>query len=143
MAIFSDRFVFAISFLIRALLKNGFFCSIADILRFCLVPDAIISLHHYIVKNLCFLFGRYFAFQAMVFSKQEKAQCVEWFIEEGKSIAKFGRRYRGEVGRNAKPPSKNLPGRRNIAWTSPEGAQRKNTMTNFRNFIDFLLICFH
>ena len=43
----------------------------------------------------------------MTYSPQQRAKCVEWFIEEEKSVAGFQKRYRREfraVNRNATAP---------------------------------------
>ena len=42
----------------------------------------------------------------MVDTAEEKAKCVEWFVEEGKSFKQFGVPYRREHGRHAEVPDK-------------------------------------
>jgi len=52
-------------------------------------------------------FHTYMSFLSLVthFTPQERAKCVEWFIEEGKSSKLFQRRYRREHGLNSIAPS--------------------------------------
>ena len=45
---------------------------------------------------------------AMVYTAEEKAKWVEWFIEEGKSFKQFGVGYRRVHGRHAEVPDKEL-----------------------------------
>jgi hypothetical protein len=42
----------------------------------------------------------------MTLSRAEKSQCVEWFIEAGKSIVAFQRKFRQQHGVNSRPPDK-------------------------------------
>ena len=54
----------------------------------------------------CLLAQLIFLVLAMVYTAEEKAKCVDWFIEESKSFKQFGVRYRREHGRHAEVPDR-------------------------------------
>ena len=54
----------------------------------------------------CFIAKLIFLVLAVVYTAEEKAKCVEWYIEEGKIFKQFGVRYRREHGRHAGVPDK-------------------------------------
>jgi hypothetical protein len=61
----------------------------------------------------------------MALSRAEKSQCVEWFIETGKSIVAFQRKFRQQHGVNSRAPDKKQIKLWYAKFKSGEGMARK------------------